>query len=165
MLQFTYVKTNGIYNFLVCQQSILNMKGEVPKLTMLGRSNGVYVPTSAPVTRKRLHAHQEMSDVRREQSLRQRLSAEAAVQAGLESAEPGDVSTPLLPTPIIPLESLPEDDVSRADDDETTQDSFGTPINMPTYSVPMPPSPILPIHPVLAAIQQSNVDATDFNLE
>ena len=140
------------------------MKGEVPRLTLLGRSNAVYVPASVPVTRKRLHAHQEHSDNRREQAVRQRLSVEAAVHAGLETLEHGDVTAPLLATPIIPLESLPEDAASGADDEET-QDSFGNPINMPTYSVPMPPSPILPIHPVLAAIQQSNVDATDFNLE
>ena len=70
---------------------------------------------------------------------------------------------PLLATPIIPLESVA--DAASEADDEVTQDSFGTPINMPTYSVPMPPSPILPIHPVLAALQQSNSDATDFNLE
>ena len=139
------------------------MKGEVPRLTLLGRCKRVYLPTSTPVTRKRLHAHQEVSDNRREQAIRQRLSAEAAVQAGLESAEPDEVSMPLLATPIIPLESVA--DAASEADDEVTQDSFGTPSNMPTYSVPMPPSPILPIHPVLAPLQQSNSDATDFNLE
>ena len=140
------------------------MKGEVPRLTILGRSNAVYVPASAPVTRKRLHAHQEMSDNRREQAVRQRLSVEAAVHAGLETAEQGEVTAPLLATPIIPLESLPEDDVSRVDDDETTQDSFATPSNMPTYSVPMPPSPILPIHPARCHSAEQ-CRCHDFNLE